>query len=177
MYSHFDLVELSRIWLAKRCPVVVTEIQSSGRERPDALGFDNKGSVLIECKVSRDDFWSDKRKPARLYPDWGLGIYRYYMCPHGLIKVDELPDKWGLLYVKDDRVRCKKKAESFSQVRLRGEYCGKAYGAEIAILISALRRVEGVHIQKYEYHGGGQATLTVRSNESSDNRRNDRSGA
>jgi len=28
-----------------------------------------------------------------------MGLYRFYMCPEGLIDLVDLPEKWGLLYM------------------------------------------------------------------------------
>jgi hypothetical protein len=59
-------------------------------------------------------------------------MYRYYMCPSGLIMPDELPPKWGLLYVTPTKVLIKVKAERQDKYSHR---------AEIAMLVSALRPV------------------------------------
>lgn len=67
-------------------------------ERVDALLFCSDSSYLIETKVSRSDFLADAKKPFRKDPSQGIGDYRYYACPEGLIKPDELPEKWGLIY-------------------------------------------------------------------------------
>lgn len=53
--------------------------------------------MLVEVKVSRSDFLRDKHKPHR--HTGGLGDFRYYMCPEGMIKIEDLPDRWGLLWV------------------------------------------------------------------------------
>ncbi|WP_143209781.1 adenylosuccinate synthase [Salmonella enterica] len=69
-------------------------------ERADAWGYRwgwRGGSVLGEVKVSRSDFLRDKHKPHRQHG--GLGDYRYYMCPEGIINISDLPDRWGLLWV------------------------------------------------------------------------------
>ncbi|MEB2440984.1 adenylosuccinate synthase [Citrobacter braakii] len=69
-------------------------------ERADAWGYRwgwRGGSVLVEVKVSRSDFLRDKHKPHR--QRGGLGDYRYYMCPEGIININDLPDRWGLLWV------------------------------------------------------------------------------
>ncbi|GBQ90079.1 hypothetical protein GCM10007866_16160 [Gluconobacter albidus] len=71
-------------------------------ESPDAIGYRvsdmiNGGSTIVECKVSRSDFLADRKKPHR--QTGGMGKWRYFMCPEGLISPDELPDKWGLLHV------------------------------------------------------------------------------
>jgi len=34
----------------------------------------------------------------------GLGVYRFYLCPVGLIQPEELPPKWGLLYAENGKV-------------------------------------------------------------------------
>lgn len=55
------------------------------------------GTVLVECKVSRADFLADKAKPHR--HAGGVGNWRYFLAPEGLIAPDELPAKWGLVEV------------------------------------------------------------------------------
>ncbi|KKK54365.1 hypothetical protein LCGC14_3085490, partial [marine sediment metagenome] len=67
-----------------------------GDEIPDALGFASRKSTLIECKASRSDFLSDKKKSFRQKPDEGMGCLRYYLTPPGLVDPDELPENWGL---------------------------------------------------------------------------------
>ncbi|MES3674623.1 hypothetical protein QC589_01570 [Halomonas elongata] len=48
-------------------------------------------------KVSRADFLADSKKRHR--HAGGVGSWRYFMCPEGLISADELPVGWGLLWV------------------------------------------------------------------------------
>lgn len=52
-------------------------------------------------KVSRSDFRADAGKVFRRYGDQGLGNYRWYCCPAGVIEVSDLPAEWGLLWVTD----------------------------------------------------------------------------
>jgi len=59
-------------------------------------GFD---SVLIECKTSLADFRADEKKPFRIDAAKGMGVYRYYLAPEGLLTVEMLPKKWGLIQV------------------------------------------------------------------------------
>ena len=67
--THAELINLGRDWLAKPysncapwghggCSVIVTEISAATwkGEIPDVLGFNSRGSILIECKISRTDF-------------------------------------------------------------------------------------------------------------------------
>lgn len=98
--THKELVEISYKWVLKNCGVgfAFKELKSIDPEIPDVIGFDSWQSILIECKVSRSDFLSDKKKPHRKK---GMGNWRFYSCPKGLIKKEELPDKWGLIYVDE----------------------------------------------------------------------------
>jgi hypothetical protein len=74
-------------------------------EIPDVMGFRNEVSCLIEVKVSRSDFLADKKKQFRKYPMLGMGDWRFYLCPPDLIKPEELPSGWGLLYAKPKTIK------------------------------------------------------------------------
>jgi hypothetical protein len=107
MPSHADLVARAASWLkAKGCGVVLTELVTVQSETPDAIGWRDAGasSYLIECKTSRSDFHADKRKGHRRGDVPALGRFRYFLCPPGLIKPEELPPRWGLLYAHPRKV-------------------------------------------------------------------------
>lgn len=95
----------------------------SRKEIPDAIGWLRSGvSLLVECKASRGDFLSDAVKPSRKagktrgQPNLGsaasepttriprktegLGAYRFYLAPSGLLVPEELPEGWGLLELR-----------------------------------------------------------------------------
>lgn len=74
-------------------------------ERPDALLFNSVGTFLVETKVTRQDFKNDAKKASRIDPSIGVGRYRYYACPEGMIAPEELPDRWGLIYVRPGNKR------------------------------------------------------------------------
>ncbi len=76
------------------------EFSGNSQERVDAVLFDSLGSYLIETKITRSDFLKDRTKPFRKDPSLGIGMYRWYACPEGLIKPEELPEKWGLIWVR-----------------------------------------------------------------------------
>lgn len=100
--SHQELCERAGIWLRTKCNCGVAFVEhkmSHSTEIPDALGFRDYGrtSILVEVKVNRSDFLGDKKKAHRFNPDIGIGDYRFYCAPKGMIKVDELPDRWGLI--------------------------------------------------------------------------------
>jgi len=83
------------------------EIRSMNIEIPDIIGFmvGKPATFLIECKTSRADFTADSSKPFRQYPIMGMGTYRSYLCEPGVIEVKDLPEKWGLLYIENDKIR------------------------------------------------------------------------
>lgn len=66
-------------------------------EVPDAIGFRNGVSCLIEVKVSRSDFLADKKKHFR-QSDKGMGDWRFYLSPPDIINSEDLPKGWGLLH-------------------------------------------------------------------------------
>jgi hypothetical protein len=103
MINHSELVDLAYKWVLARggCGVAFKELKSIASEIPDVIGFFSGGSVLIECKVTRSDFLSDKNKACRKTK--GMGMFRYYMCEESVISKDELPDKWGLIYVTPEK--------------------------------------------------------------------------
>lgn len=98
--EHKRLTALGASWFRKNgFGVIATELTCFGsREQPDVIAFRSSCSAMIEVKVSRADFLADKKKPERTAG--GLGLYRFYLCPEGMITPEELPPKWGLLYAK-----------------------------------------------------------------------------
>jgi hypothetical protein len=157
--THAELVELGRDWLIHTfmntapwghygCGVVVTELSTAtwGGEIPDVLGFCDNLSILIECKTSYSDFYADKNKPFRNdAPEFGLGAQRWYLAPVGIIPIDKVPSKWGLLEVTHGRIVLMTK---------KAEIQERNYNSEQAILISLMRRLkivkdEHIAIKRY----------------------------
>lgn len=111
-YTHADLCQLAVKWLLRPnsrggpgCQVAFSESRRGylTGEIPDAIGFragvHDECSVLVECKATRSDFLADLKKNHRLNGAEGMGMYRYYMAPAGLIAPTELPQRWGLVEV------------------------------------------------------------------------------
>lgn len=166
--THAELVKAAATWLAKRCPVVITEMTSGAWEEPDAIGWNGYGSILVECKASRADLRRDKDKPHRRREtvsdglSWpGLGDDRFYLFPEGLVDVaDELllPD-WGVLYAG----RTGKVRQARPAIRRQGDH-----RSERALLVSCLRRLGvsssgGVSVKIYTIPTKCRATLTVQA--------------
>lgn len=108
--THNELNAIAAKWLKRPlsnngpgCQVALTEVGGLyGGERADAFGYRwgfDGGSVVVESKVSRSDFLADRVKPHRNGTVSGMGTYRYYICPEGLIDIQDLPHGWGLLWV------------------------------------------------------------------------------
>lgn len=107
--THNDLCLVAVRWLQRNngaggpgCHVAVSECRSGwSGEIPDAIGFRaagfEDGSTVVECKTSRADFLADRKKAHRIAG--GLGNWRYFMAPTGLLSADDLPHGWGLLEV------------------------------------------------------------------------------
>lgn len=115
--THRELCSHAVEWLLRPdskggpgCTVAFSEVQSPcGTEVMDAFGVRSVGwesySVLVEVKVSRADFRADLAKPHRRDPALSGGTYRYYLAPAGLLAVDELPPRWGLIEYGRPRFR------------------------------------------------------------------------
>ena len=99
--THNHLVKAAKLWalVGGRCKLVLTEFYGGAGEIPDMIGFRSNGvSVLVECKVSRNDFLGDKKKWHRRNKTSGMGMERWYMvAPDVIHGVEELPDDWGCL--------------------------------------------------------------------------------
>jgi len=115
------------------CTVVLAELATANTETPDVLGFRTGGrSILVEVKVSRADFLADKNKCFRRQMERGMGDVRYFAAPKGMLRPDEMPERWGLLEIEDRCVRERKKPEH-QEANKR---------AEVIMLTSAIRRLE-----------------------------------
>ena len=153
MATHQELCEKADKWLRTKCncSTVITELKAKTRtgEIPDSIGFKSTRSkttrsILIECKTSRADFRADAKKEFRADPKMGMGDFRFYLCPEGVIKVDDLPEKWGLLYDMGEGKPLKvihgPKGSYWSR-----EYAFQFKGnkeTEMMLMLSALRRIQ-----------------------------------
>ena len=134
---HNELVSVAAKWLksARGCNAVIAELvaKTTTGEIPDVIGWKSGISILIEVKTSRSDFLRDKHKPCRRNALQGVGHQRYFLCPHGIIQANELPEGWGLIYVKNEKARCVQKSGTH-------EY---SQHNELILLASALSRYQG----------------------------------
>lgn len=142
--THAELVVRAERWLKQRgCGVVIRDPFQSwteSGEQPDAIGWRDGISILVECKVSRADFLADKTKHFRLDPTKGMGDWRFYLTPPGVASPEDLPAGWGLIYALPRQIK---------QVQGVPSNCGwwndrpfeGAKRSENKMLVSALRRM------------------------------------
>jgi hypothetical protein len=136
--THAQLIKLTESWLRqRRCRIVLSEQTVDSGEVPDVIGWTaDCHSFVVECKVSRADFFADQKKLVRLKPELGMGCERYYCTPRGLLRAEELPDKWGLLEAHG------KKVILLAKPHARGQRTNAGLMAEMELLLASLRRVE-----------------------------------
>ena len=99
--GHDDIAEIGANWLRHNGYAYAFANMTSAvhGEQPDALGMNAWGeSFLLEAKASRSDFLKDKKKHWRKDGN-GIGMYRGYITPKGLLKPEEIPYGWWLLEV------------------------------------------------------------------------------
>ena len=139
LVTHDELSLIVAKWLKKHsqnilipnCATIAVDMKTLEQEKPDVIGWNGCSSTMIEVKVGRGDFLQDFKKPFRQICENGVGQFRYYCCPSGLIKENEIPSKWGLLYLNNkNKIEIVKVAE-IQQANLH---------AERNMLISLLRR-------------------------------------
>lgn len=172
--EHDKLVEIGRNYMACKSHVVVTET-TGYTEEPDILAFgailkgeiiieqrgkmEQRGTFLLECKASRADFISDKRKMFRRNPGYGMGEFRYFFIHRGLLKPEEIPEGWGLIETTGVRGKIIKASKYWDERAIR---------AEFDTLISVIRRIgvsaaEGLSIRVYNpvIKNKNKCTVTV----------------
>jgi len=142
--THSGLCAIAGRWLRGRGFGVVFRdgfkaVTDTG-ECPDAIGWRGAVSVLIECKLSRADFLADRCKPFRSDPLAGMGDWRFYLCPPGVITVEDLPHGWGLLHASGKRVSAVHGLPGNCGWQTDAPFAGSKR-CEVQMLCSGLRRM------------------------------------
>lgn len=140
---HSELCAAAVKWLKKSagCGVAITEMVSVAGEIPDAIGWRSGVSILIEVKTTRSDFLADRKKAWRIDATLGMGDWRFFLAPKGLLMPDEIPAGWGLLEITEKGVKRTHRVPigncSWGSPPLMGNK-----RAETILLCSALRRID-----------------------------------
>jgi len=143
--THKDLVEIGYKWVMSRCGVAFKELNAAtgNGEIPDVIGFNSGESFLIECKATRNDFLSDKKKSFRMRPETGMGKFRFYLCRKGLITLGDLPENWGLIYVNENgKAKCVYNPYGRGNIYSNWNCFQRDILAEQRLMYSALRRLQ-----------------------------------
>lgn len=151
--THAELVVRAEMWLRTLgCGVTFREYTAytSTGEIPDVIGWSHGKCLLVEVKVSRADFLSDKNKKHRR-PEISnkvLGNFRFYVTLPGIVKPEEVPSGWGLYELRGRGI--------YYTAGVR--YANGMYSQfqsnrrdELAIMYSALRRLEIRGLIKHVY--------------------------
>ncbi len=136
--THAQLIKFGEQWLrAYRCRIVLSEQTVDSGEVPDIIGWRSDcHSVVVECKVSRSDFFADQKKSVRERPEAGMGCERFYLARRGLLAKSDLPPGWGLLECHHRQIRLAIKPTNRALRKDEG------FLAEMKLLLASLRRVE-----------------------------------
>lgn len=151
--THAELVTIAVRWLrrTKRCSVVLQEPPAQCAQSPDAIGWASAFSFLVECKVSRSDFFADQKKHGRQRgprPAWRC----YYLTPPWLLSPTEVPESWGLLETRGTGVRIVREVPQ--SILMADDRSSDALRFELRLLFAELRR--------YHVNGITYDTLTGR---------------
>ena len=134
--THAELVQRGAMWLRNRrnCRVVLAE-QTTGRgEIADVIGWKfGNCSFLLECKVSRADFYADRCKPFRVDPALGIGAYRFFLAPVGVLTAEDVTGDWGLLEARGRSIFVLKEAQPQP---------AHNHAAAVALAVQALAQAE-----------------------------------
>lgn len=154
--THDDLCKIGVKLLRGRfgCCWAVREFVTHCQESPDCFGAKSCGAetYLLEAKVSRSDFLSDKKKAFRQCPSKGIGMFRYFIVPDGLVGADEIPEGWGLIEVCSKRKATIVKGKDPKAYDFSSEWChrDRNHWGERAIAHSFIRRlIKGDDLSKW----------------------------
>jgi len=174
--SHDDIADFTALYLRKKgYPLSLSNIKTANHgEQPDVLGVSlNGASIVCEVKTSKSDFLADSKKPWRSKGN-GMGDFRAYVTPKGLLKVDEVPYGWqlwelhgskrpfikiikGLALVKDTSgpwVTTRKEYRNMTEQEynaFRVNLADKSCRSELIMAVEVMRRAveDGVDLNRY----------------------------
>jgi hypothetical protein len=142
-HTHAELIEIGYKWCLTKCGFAFKDLVTIAGEVPDVIGFNSEGSFLLEAKTTKADFNNDTNKWFRKNPDMGMGDWRFYICNKGLIKIEELPEMWGLIEVNEKgKVRISHNPFGKGNIYSHWKKNEKSIENEKRLLYSALRRIQ-----------------------------------
>lgn len=122
--THDGLVDLGALLLSRLGWYGIITEPGRRAEEPDVIGFKSLyGSCIVECKASRKDFLSDRKKWARKRMEDGVGNYRIYLTDAGVVRDEsEIPEFWGWAeVVKKDTLELRRRPERIDKLNLKAD--------------------------------------------------------
>ncbi|WP_148041319.1 hypothetical protein [Rufibacter immobilis] len=105
-----DLVEIAYRWVLKEagCAASFREYMKPDVGECPVIGFASFGkSVLVQVNTTRAEFDQAMASQFWLQPENNMGRYRFLCVPQDLVQPEELPERWGLLYVDEaQKITC-----------------------------------------------------------------------
>lgn len=146
--THSELCLRAQRWLRSvGCGVTAVDLATVAREQPDAIGWRYGLTLMCEVKVSRSDFLADRKKPWRARPELGMGDWRFYVAPAGMLQPDEIPFGWGLLEWDGEKLQPRHNVPQGAFGWREPPFAGNKRH-EALILCSLIRRLEKPHTDR-----------------------------
>ena len=145
--THGDLVKRAGRWLKSLgCSAILEEMTAYtyNGETPDAIGWTSSQSIVVEVKVSRADFLRDRKKRFRGNHIKGMGSWRFYLVPQGILNPEDCPEGWGIYEVQGRRVCHLAGVDYRNAMQPPFVPCLRS---ERAMLVSAVRRLSNAKAQ------------------------------
>lgn len=139
--DHDVLLGHTITWCRGQGHQIILAEMPAGRIIPDALTWVSPSRpvcTLFEVKVSRSDYLADRKKPIHKCPLEYPGQLRYYVTPPGMVKPDELPERWGLIEVGAKSTRVVRRASVWFEPSVQA--AGLSY-----LALALVRHQQGVH--------------------------------
>jgi hypothetical protein len=143
--THRDLVMIAANWITSQenrispycewaCRYAFPETVTYYRNTLDVYGFGNYGYSMIEVKTSHADFLKDQKKDY-IKNKIPIANFNWYFCPKNIIKENELPQDYGLVYYVTSKKECQiiKQPKRIDKIET---YCSSR------IIASILRRLK-----------------------------------
>ncbi|SDN21256.1 hypothetical protein [Alkalicoccus daliensis] len=132
--THQHLKHQALLWLkAKMTDLCATEVKFVVQRRKrtaDAVGINmkRKEARIVEVKASRSDFLRDEVLQGELGYD-AVAAYAYILTPAGLLKKEEVPERYGLLEIDEyDNIKVIKRPVKNKKPKLKLETLIKRTG-------------------------------------------------
>ena len=123
-----------------KSPYVVCNYNDA-MEPIDVFGFGGSCTQVIKVITTHMELNLDLERAYRKCPKYGVGEFRSYLCPNGLLNKEDIPKNWGLLW-------CDNKGKIIEILNPQKQEENKAQEAKI---IKSLLRRNGINPKIFDY--------------------------